>query len=62
RQMRTLFDAPVVCSVLAGSQRKTEYQLFLRAVPPEWSQISSIRRMDKTIAVQGDNGPESSLP
>jgi len=62
RQMRTLFGVPVLCSLPAGSQRQTEYLLFLHSAPPEWSQIKSIRRMESNIVVQGSNGAEINLP
>jgi hypothetical protein len=55
REMRRLFDTPVLTSVQAGSCLQTQYDLFLHVVPPQWSPIKDGRQTADSIFVLGDD-------
>jgi hypothetical protein len=55
REMRRLFDTPVLCSIPASRSLQARYDLFLHPVPPQWSQIKDVRQTGHTLIVQGDN-------
>jgi hypothetical protein len=54
RRTRSLFGTPVLCSIPASSRLQAQYDLFLHAVPPQWSQIKDVRRMENHILLRGD--------
>ncbi|MGA7909922.1 MAG: DUF4432 family protein [Candidatus Sulfotelmatobacter sp.] len=54
RAMRTLFGTPVLASIAGNSSIKTNYQLFLSPVPPEWTQIKDVRQSNHDLIVCGD--------
>jgi hypothetical protein len=54
REMRRLFDTPVLTSVQAGSCLQTQYDLFLHLVPPQWPPIKDGRQTADSIFVLGD--------
>ena len=54
REMRTLFGTPVLVSIAGNSSIKTNYQLFLSPVPPEWTQIKDVRQSNHDLIVCGD--------
>jgi hypothetical protein len=56
REMRRLFDTPVLCSIAGSSSLRAQYDLFLHPVPPQWSQIKDVRKTERTLVVRGDNG------
>ena len=58
RATQTLFERPVLASLPAGSQLQTQYDLFLRRVPPHWTQVQDIRQSGHALVVQGDGGEE----
>ena len=61
REMRRLFDAPVLCSIPASASLQAQYDLFLHPVPPPWSQIKDVRRTEHTLVVRGDSDEEIKL-
>lgn len=61
REMRRLFDAPVLCSIPASACLQAQYDLFLHPVPAPWSQIKDVRRTEHTLVVRGDSDEEIKL-
>jgi hypothetical protein len=61
REMRRLFDTPVLCSISASTCLQAQYDLFLHPVPPQWSQIKDVRQTDLTLVVRGDSDEEIKL-
>ncbi len=62
KEMGRLFDTPVLCSVAANSCLEAQYDLFLNPVPPQWSQITDVRKTEHALIVRGDAGEEIELP
>lgn len=56
REMRRLFDTPVLCSISPNACLQAQYDLFLHPAPSRWSQIVDIRQVGNTLVVQGNNG------
>jgi hypothetical protein len=54
REMRTLFDTPVLASIAGNSRIETQYQLFLSAIPSEWTRIKDIEQAEDGLVVRGD--------
>jgi hypothetical protein len=54
REMRRLFDTPVLCSIPASACLQAQYDLFLHPAPPQWSQIKDVRQTEHTLVVRGD--------
>jgi hypothetical protein len=61
REMRHLFDTPVLCSIPASASLQAQYDLFLHPTPPQWSQIKEIRRTEHVLVVRGDSNQEIKL-
>jgi hypothetical protein len=61
REMRRLFDSPVLSSIPARSCMQAQYDLFLHPVPPEWTQIKDVRQTELTLVVRGDCDEEIKL-
>jgi hypothetical protein len=61
REMRRLFDTPVLSSIPASSCLQAQYDLFLHPVPPQWTQIQDVRQTEHTLVVQGDRDEEIKL-
>jgi hypothetical protein len=61
RNMRSLFDTPVLTSIPGGSRMETQYDLFLHPAPPQWTQIKDVRRFDESLVVRGDGNEEIRL-
>jgi hypothetical protein len=61
RQMRNLFDTPVLGSLPAGSRLEARYELFLHPAPPQWTQIKDVRPLDRTLVLTGGNNEEIRL-
>jgi hypothetical protein len=61
REMRRLFDTPVLCSISASACLQAQYDLFLHPVPPQWSQIKDVRQTEHTLVVRGDGDEEIKL-
>ncbi|MGA8539992.1 MAG: hypothetical protein WB566_10865 [Terriglobales bacterium] len=61
REMRRLFDTPVLCSIPANACLQARYDLFLHPVPPQWSQIKNVRQTEHTLVVRGDSDTEITL-
>jgi len=55
REMRRLFDTPVVASIPGRSRLQAQYDLFLHPAPSQWSQIKDVRQTEPTLIVRGDN-------
>jgi short chain dehydrogenase len=55
REMRRLFDTPVLSSIPAGSCLEAQYDLFLHPVPAQWTQIKDVRQTEHTLLLRGDN-------
>jgi hypothetical protein len=55
REMRRLFDTPVLRSIPAKSCLQAQYDLFLHPVPPQWTQIKDVHQTEHTLIVRGDN-------
>jgi len=58
REMRNLLDTPVIASLLAGSQLKTQYDLFLHPTPPHWTQVRDVRQSGSSLVIRGDGDEE----
>ncbi len=58
RNMRNLFDTPVLTSIPGESRMETQYDLFLHPSPPQWTQIKDVRRFDDSLVVRGDGNEE----
>ena len=54
REMRRLFDTPVLCSISASASLQAQYDLFVHPAPPQWSQIKDVRQTEHTLVVRGD--------
>ena len=61
QDMGRLFDTPVLCSVPPGSCLEAQYHLFLHPTPPQWSQITDVRKTMNTLIVRGDSDWEITL-
>ena len=61
REMRRLFDTPVLRSIPAKSCLQAQYDLFLHPVPPQWTQIKDVRQTEDTLVVRGDTDDEIKL-
>jgi hypothetical protein len=61
REMRRLFDTPVLSSIPASSCLQAQYDLFLHPVPPQWTQIKDVRQTEHILVVQGDGDEEIKL-
>ena len=61
REMRRLFDTPVLRSISAGACLQTQYDLFLHPAPPQWSQIKDVRQTEHVLVVRGDGDKEIKL-
>jgi hypothetical protein len=61
REMRRLFDTPVLRSIQASSCLQAQYDLFLHPVPPQWTQIKDVRQTEHTLVVRGDSDEEIKL-
>jgi hypothetical protein len=55
REMRRLFDTPVLRSIPAKSCLQAQYDLFLHPAPPQWTQIKDVHQTEHTLIVRGDN-------
>jgi hypothetical protein len=61
REMRRLFDTPVLRSIPAKSCLQAQYDLFLHPVPPQWTQIKDVHQTEDTLVVRGDSDEEIKL-
>jgi hypothetical protein len=61
REMRRLFDTPVLRSIPAKSCLQAQYDLFLHPVPPQWTQIRDVRQTEDTLVVRGNSDEEIKL-
>ncbi len=61
REMRTLFDTPVLASLGGKASIATQYQLFVSPVPKEWSAIKDVRPSDGGLVLCGDGDDEIML-
>jgi hypothetical protein len=61
REMRSLFDSPVLTSIAASSRLQAQYDLFLHPVPPEWTEIKDVRKAEHALVVQGDGDEQIKL-
>ncbi len=61
REIRHLFDTPVLSSIPASSCLQTQYDLFLHPAPPQWTQIKDVQQTEHTLVVQGDGDEEIKL-
>jgi hypothetical protein len=61
REMRRLFDTPVLTSISANSCLEAQYGLFLHPAPPQWTQIKDVRQTKHTLVVRGDSDEEIKL-
>ena len=61
RKMGRLFDTPVLRSISANSSLEAQYDLFLHPTPPQWSQISDVRKTPHILTIRGDGGEEIEL-
>ena len=58
REMRSLFDTPVLRSISSGACIQARYDLFLHPVPPEWKQIKDVIQKEQMLVVRGDRDEE----
>ena len=61
REMRRLFDTPVLCSVSPSASLQAQYDLFVHPVPSQWTQIKDVRQTEYALVVQGDSNEEIKL-
>lgn len=61
REMRRLFDTPVLRSIPAKSSAQARVDLFLHPVPPQWTQIKDVHQTEDTLVVRGDSDEEIKL-
>jgi Domain of unknown function (DUF4432) len=61
REMRRLFDTPVLSSIPVESCFQAQYDLFLYPVPPEWTVIKDVRQTEFSLVLQGDHDEEITL-
>jgi hypothetical protein len=61
REMRRLFNTPVLCSIPASGRLQAQYDLFVHPAPPQWSQIKDVRQTEHTLVVRGDSDEEIKL-
>jgi hypothetical protein len=61
RDMRRLFDTPVLCSIPASASLQAQYDLFLHPAPARWSQIKDVQQTGPTLVVRGDGDEEIKL-
>ncbi len=61
REMRRLFDTPVLSFIPAKSCLQAQYDLFLHAVPFQWTQIKDVHQTEDTLVVRGDSDEEIKL-
>jgi hypothetical protein len=61
REIRTLFDTPVLTSIAGNSSIRTQYQLFLSPVPPEWTEIQDVEQLNDTLIVRSRRNEEIKL-
>jgi hypothetical protein len=62
REMRRLFDTPVLSSLPANACLQAQYDLFVHPAPPQWSGIKDVLETEHTLVVRGDGDEEIKLP
>jgi len=62
REMRRLFDTPVLSSIPAKSCLQAQYDLFLHPVPPQWTRIKDVHQTEDALVVRGDSDEEIKIP
>jgi hypothetical protein len=60
REMRTLYETPVLVNVPAGAQLKTSYEIFVSQVPVSWKSISDVAPSDDDLIIR-DEAQEAKL-
>jgi hypothetical protein len=61
REMRSLFDTPVLRSIAEGSCLQAQYDLFLHPTPSQWTEIKDVRQTEHALVVRGDGNEEIKL-
>jgi Domain of unknown function (DUF4432) len=56
REMRRLFDTPVLCSIPADASLHAKYDLFVHPAPDRWLQIKDVQQTEHALIVQGNKG------
>ncbi len=54
REMRTLYDTPVLAKIPPRSQLSTSYEMFVSPVPPSWKSISDVVASDDSLAIRNE--------
>jgi hypothetical protein len=54
REMRTLYDTPVLATIPANSQLSTVYELFVSQVPPDWKGISDVVPSEDSLVIRNE--------
>jgi hypothetical protein len=52
REMRTLYDTPVVATIPASSQVSTTYEIFVTQIPQAWTGISDVVPSDNSLVIR----------
>jgi hypothetical protein len=60
REMRTLYDTPVLATIPPNSGLSTAYEIFATAVPSTWKSVSDVMRSDDNLLIR-DEGKEIRL-
>jgi hypothetical protein len=61
RQMRALFDTPVLASIPAHAGLETEYLLFASKVPESWTRIEDVKYLGRALTIRAQGGDEIAL-
>jgi hypothetical protein len=62
RQMKTLFDIPVLTSILPGTALATAYHLFVTELSGEWSVVADVTVDPHSLVLHGNSGQMVTVP
>jgi hypothetical protein len=54
REMRTLYDTPVLATIPPSSQLSTSYEIFASQVPPSWKRVSDVVPSDDSLVIRDE--------
>jgi hypothetical protein len=56
REMRILYDTPVLATIPANSQLSTTYEIFVTHIPPDWEGISEVVPSGNDLVIRNGAG------
>ena len=56
REMRVLYDTPVLATIPPNSQLNAAYEMFLSQVPLSWKSISDVVTSDSSLVIRNEAG------